>query len=194
MISSGGRTPVKVAVEQAEQESRQGMLANLSAVAMIKHRMPRVDVLVDDADRQAIGEVAAVGAAAITSRGGDLAIQMFVRPDRCWRTTDSGAAGAGSAARSRTPWRSLSIETFASASVFGVAPSTDPQADLDRLVTQPIRVGSAYRLQTADQQRGALELLDRQQPQRVPHDHRDPVPPAGLAEPSQQGREGEEPR
>ena len=129
---------------------------------------------------------------AITSRCGDLAIQMLCGP--------MGLCAPGTAVElervrcwSRTPWRSLSIETFASASVFGVAPWPTQRPISIGCVAQP-RVRPADRLEAADQQRGPLELLDRQQPQRVSHDHRHPVPPAGRAEPSQHGGEGKQPQ
>ena len=154
--------------------------------------MPCVDVLVDDADRQAIGEFAAVSAAGRHEplrRPGDPDV---MRPDRCG-----------------TPGTALELERVLLLKPHALAELVDrdlrlgqrvrrgaladPEADLDRCVAQP-GIRAPDRLQAADQKRGALELLDRQQPQRVSHDRRDPVPPAGCTEPSQQAVNASSPR
>ena len=46
----------------------------------------------------------------------------------------------------------------------------DPQADLERPVAELLRVLLALQLQGADQRRCAAELVERQQPERVPHE------------------------
>ena len=74
--------------------------------------------------------------------------------------------------RVRTLHAACSSALRASSRLLGVAASTDPQADRDRLVAQVVRDRRRMSSQAADQQRGALELLDREQPQRVPHEHR----------------------
>ena len=55
----------------------------------------------------------------------------------------------------------------------------DPQADAERFLAPPLRLGTPDDLAGADQGRGPLELLEREQPKRVPHQHRN----AGLAGP-----------
>ena len=74
----------------------------------------------------------------------------------------------------------------------------DPEADPERLLAPLRLVATPDHLAGADQRRGPLELLDRQQPQRVPHQHGDPVlaRPAGdralqSPQPHRVGRQAE---
>ena len=47
----------------------------------------------------------------------------------------------------------------------------DPQPDLERPVAELLDVLLPLQFQGADQRRGAAELVERQQPQRVAHQH-----------------------
>jgi len=79
----------------------------------------------------------------------------------------------------------------------GMGYPTAPHPDGDGLGSQPVGIPSSYRLHGADEGGGAFELLERQQTQRVPHEHRHPATSAtaslpARAETSQEGREGDQ--
>ena len=69
----------------------------------------------------------------------------------------------------------------------------DPQADLERPLAERVWVLLALELQRADEPGGARELVEREQPQRVAHDHADAGARAallaGMAQPAQHDRE-----
>ena len=71
------------------------------------------------------------------------------------------------------------IASAAVAGPVGRRAAADPQADAERRLAPAVVAVAQGRaadvLAGADQRRGPLELLDRQQPQRVPHQHGDAV-------------------
>src|SRR5207249_6100911 len=73
---------------------------------------------------------------------------------------------------------------------------SDPEPDPERLLPPPLRIAAAQQLARAHERRGALELLEREHPERVAHEHSYAcvaTPPAQLSlqTPKGQGVGGE---
>ena len=113
------------------------------------------------------------------------------------RTRGSSSSGIGDGFRSSF-WKAIVLRARRVAVLVALVAHpvrrggpADPQADLERPVAELVGVLLPLQLQGADQRRGAAELVERQQPQRVAHQHAQPGRgDAGIAQPAEDQREG----